>query len=137
MRPSRENLLFGFFQRLLLYLLAIFIPAIACRYFGDNIGFIVALLVVVVFIGFINSSDEKKEPSLKVSSLLSKNYPPDWEEISRQVRDRDGYRCGNCGSKTNLHVHHIVPLARGGTNQLSNLRTLCEDCHKKIHPHMN
>lgn len=63
-------------------------------------------------------------------------YPEDWDIIRIQVLMRDDYRCGNCGSTKNLHVHHIVPLSRGGTNQLSNLRTICEECHKKIHPHM-
>jgi 5-methylcytosine-specific restriction endonuclease McrA len=25
---------------------------------------------------------------------------------------------------------------KGGTNNLSNLRTLCNSCHEKLHPHM-
>jgi len=27
------------------------------------------------------------------------------------------------------HIDHKIPLARGGTNQLDNLRTLCRRCH--------
>lgn len=27
------------------------------------------------------------------------------------------------------HIDHIVPLRRGGTNHLDNLRTLCRRCH--------
>ncbi len=35
-------------------------------------------------------------------------------------------RCGTEGTKANpLSVDHIVPLTRGGTNQLENLQTLC------------
>lgn len=30
-------------------------------------------------------------------------------------------------------VHHIVPLSRGGTNDESNLMSLCRSCHEKIH----
>ena len=30
-------------------------------------------------------------------------------------------------------VHHIVPLAEGGTNADSNLISLCKSCHEKIH----
>lgn len=63
-------------------------------------------------------------------------YPDNWNEIRQQVLRCDGNSCGNCGVTTNLHVHHIVPLSKGDTNKLSNLRTLCEDCHKKLHPHM-
>lgn len=30
-------------------------------------------------------------------------------------------------------VHHILPLERGGTNDFSNLMSLCKSCHNKIH----
>lgn len=30
-------------------------------------------------------------------------------------------------------VHHIVPLAKGGTHDTSNLISLCKSCHAKIH----
>lgn len=29
-------------------------------------------------------------------------------------------------------VHHIKPLAEGGTNDLSNLMALCKSCHSRI-----
>ena len=32
--------------------------------------------------------------------------------LSPKVRERDGYRCQMCGSNSNLHVHHIVPLSQ-------------------------
>lgn len=63
-------------------------------------------------------------------------YPENWEDLRQEVLERDEYQCGNCGSTDSLHVHHIVPLSLGGSNQPSNLRTLCKSCHKKLHPHM-
>ena len=30
-------------------------------------------------------------------------------------------------------VHHVNPLADGGTNDESNLRSLCASCHERIH----
>jgi len=30
-------------------------------------------------------------------------------------------------------VHHIVPLAEGGSNAVSNLISLCHRCHARIH----
>jgi len=30
-------------------------------------------------------------------------------------------------------VHHIKPLAEGGTHDDSNLMALCKSCHSKIH----
>ena len=32
-----------------------------------------------------------------------------------------------------LHVHHIIQLQNFGTNDPSNLITLCEKCHTKLH----
>ncbi|WP_298502154.1 HNH endonuclease [uncultured Methanobrevibacter sp.] len=54
-------------------------------------------------------------------------------KLRHQVFQRDGYRCRECGAtnkQTRLHVDHIKPVAKGGTNDLSNLQTLCEDCNK-------
>ena len=63
-------------------------------------------------------------------------YPPDWDFIRKEALDRDNHKCKRCGSNYSLHVHHIVSLSRGGSNDLSNLITLCEDCHAQCHPHM-
>lgn len=41
--------------------------------------------------------------------------------------------CGNCGATENLQIHHIVPLASGGTNRITNLVRLCCDCHANTH----
>ncbi|MBX3402933.1 MAG: HNH endonuclease [Phycisphaeraceae bacterium] len=52
-----------------------------------------------------------------------------------QVLERDGFACSICGAcaksrhRAGLHVDHIVPVSRGGTNDASNLRTLCSDCN--------
>jgi hypothetical protein len=46
---------------------------------------------------------------------------------------RDGNKCRVCKNESNLQVHHIKPRAKGGTDKLSNLMTLCELCHKKHH----
>ena len=54
-------------------------------------------------------------------------------QLRHQVFQRDGYRCRECGAtnkETTLHVDHIKPVAKGGTNDLSNLQTLCEACNR-------
>ena len=51
-----------------------------------------------------------------------------------EVFKRDGYRCQICGAKADnnrqLEVDHKVPVAKGGSNELSNLWTLCFDCNR-------
>lgn len=48
--------------------------------------------------------------------------------------DRDNYTCQHCGTKnTRLEVHHIKYRSQGGSDDLDNLITLCEDCHHNLH----
>ena len=56
--------------------------------------------------------------------------------LSRRVQNavfkRDGFLCSECGTEPDpkhLHIDHIVPLAAGGSNELSNLRVLCRACN--------
>lgn len=60
-------------------------------------------------------------------------YPPDWEERRKQVAERDGDQCSKCGNRRHLHLHHLKPLSKGGSNRISNLKLLCENCHSKGH----
>ncbi len=45
---------------------------------------------------------------------------------------RDDYTCQICGKKVaKPDVHHKIPLRLDGTNEESNLITLCRPCHGK------
>ena len=66
------------------------------------------------------------------------SYGSDWDSLSKEVKERDKYTCKKCGycQKTDkpsrrLEADHIVPLTKGGRNNLVNLQTLCELCHRK------
>ncbi len=54
--------------------------------------------------------------------------------IKIEVFKRDNYTCHECGAgrEAKLHVHHIMPVARGGTDEMSNLITLCDSCNMAI-----
>ena len=53
--------------------------------------------------------------------------------VRQYVFERDGYQCKGCHKidllAKSLQVDHILPLARGGTNDFSNLQTLCSQCN--------
>lgn len=53
--------------------------------------------------------------------------------ISADTRDfilqRDNYRCVKCNSRLKLEIDHIVPISRGGDNDIDNLQTLCKTCN--------
>lgn len=45
---------------------------------------------------------------------------------------RDNCRCLECGKKnTRFEVHHITPQSKGGADTITNLITLCPECHAK------
>jgi len=58
----------------------------------------------------------------------------------RQMRDKYLARhplCEMCLKDGRLtpteEVHHILPISQGGTHARSNLMSLCQSCHTKIH----
>lgn len=55
-----------------------------------------------------------------------------WAALRLEILERDGYKCCECGSSRNLHVHHTT-YKRIFDEQSSDLITLCRDCHKKQH----
>lgn len=58
-----------------------------------------------------------------------------WKRLREQVLRRDGYLCCECARQGRIkpasEVDHIVPVARGGDNSLSNLQSLCHECHRE------
>jgi hypothetical protein len=56
-----------------------------------------------------------------------------WLRIRSHILLRDRFRCVECGFYKHLEVHHIVPKAKGGTDDYNNLETLCQRCHDKKH----
>ena len=43
--------------------------------------------------------------------------------------------CEDCGAPKQC-VHHITPLAEGGTNDMNNLKALCNSCHRQYNPEL-
>ncbi len=54
----------------------------------------------------------------------------DWYEV---LLNYFGKKCNYCGSIKDLHIHHIIPLSKGGKNEISNLEVVCRKCHLDLH----
>ena len=62
-------------------------------------------------------------------------YGANWQRQRKKALDRDDYTCQVCGSKDNLHVHHVHKILDfenpEDANYLLNLVTLCATCHNE------
>jgi hypothetical protein len=46
---------------------------------------------------------------------------------AKRVKARDGHRCTRCGSRLELHAHHLRP-----GNDIDAGITLCRTCHRQV-----
>jgi hypothetical protein len=46
-----------------------------------------------------------------------------------ELLERDGHQCNACPATDDLTIDHIIPITKGGTDDLDNLRILCRRCN--------
>lgn len=63
-------------------------------------------------------------------SLLELDPVPESLRYEVLKRDRRCVLCGEDGTEYRLEVDHITPRSKGGTNDLTNLQTLCGRCNR-------
>jgi len=93
------------------------------------------------------ADDVKGEDNFNWKGGYEPYYGPDWRSQRRVVLKRDNYECQDCGLSReenrnkygkDLEVHHLQPIRTFSdttdANQLTNLVTLCTECHTK-HEH--
>ena len=79
----------------------------------------------VIPVNFVQDN-EKKEKTKKNRSVI----PP---KLRFEVFKRDKFvcqYCGACGPDVELEIDHIIPVSRGGTDDMKNLKTACRDCNR-------
>ena len=66
-------------------------------------------------------------------SAAKRGYGARWQRLRKIALARDGEICVKCLANGRVsratHVDHIKAKATGGTDDLSNLQSLCAECH--------
>jgi RNA-directed DNA polymerase len=75
---------------------------------------------------------EEAASPLKSTAWQGGSRHAEWQELRRQILQRDGYACQYCNSTSSLEVHHLRARYQGGTDSPENLVTLCEVCHVQL-----
>lgn len=81
-----------------------------------------------------------KNPSLANPKIRHWGYQKGlnygFENTKAMILNRDNYTCQCCKGRhkdSKLEVHHIIFRSQGGSDEESNLITLCHTCHKALH----
>lgn len=72
-------------------------------------------------------------PKAPRGSRSSSNDGQMMPKLRARIMERDNFRCKRCGNDSTtvaLEVDHIIPRAKGGTNDERNLQTLCWSCNR-------
>jgi len=67
---------------------------------------------------------------------VNKTYGREWRRVRKLYAEAHPL-CEQCLKEGRLtpveEVHHILPVSQGGTHSVTNLMSLCQSCHTKIH----
>jgi DNA repair exonuclease SbcCD ATPase subunit len=85
-----------------------------------------------------NEKLEKRISSLRTQIISLYDFwpetPPDWQKRKHLVQQSSGGSCQRCGtSHIEKHIHHRIPVSRGGSHKIENLEQLCVKCHSQAH----
>jgi len=63
-------------------------------------------------------------------TVIRKDAQNRYADLFVKIGRRDGFLCRKCKAVTsNLQIDHVIPISKGGTNELDNLQLLCPPCN--------
>lgn len=104
-----------------------------------EIRFVQALLPITSIVletGTFDPHALKNPEVLRKKWLYQQGVNYGFANTKAYVLTRDGYTCQHCKGKSKdsrLEVHHIIFRSQGGSDEESNLLTLCKTCHDGLH----
>ena len=73
--------------------------------------------------------EQVERPPRSPEYRMRKAWEYNREKIAPKVFEKHGEFCQHCGSTENITIDHIIPIAKGGTNEFINLQPLCKSCN--------
>lgn len=92
---------------------------------GDGCG---GEVIRLLYWTFHNYGLETSNTMIAGTNFKRKPVKP---ELRLEIYERDNYCCQECSSNHDLTIDHIIPVVKGGTNNPSNLQTLCRSCNSR------
>ena len=86
---------------------------------------------IIEFIKYSNG-EIKLEKGVTANKTKRKNLN---NSLRYDIMKRDNFRCVYCGkspatnSNVELQIDHTIPISKGGTNNIDNLKTICKECN--------
>lgn len=68
---------------------------------------------------------KNQQPRIKASYYTSK------KDVRIAVFKLYGNKCLCCGIEENITIDHVIPVKKGGVNELSNMQPLCKSCNSR------
>lgn len=103
----------------------------------------IVILVIVLFLFIIGTISEDNDASSVTSRQIMDDSSDsfykgsgfgDFTFFKEELIEKNGAYCEMCGqTDVPLQVDHIVPISKGGLNEISNMQLLCYKCHMKKH----
>ncbi|AJC53983.1 HNH endonuclease [Streptomyces sp. 769] len=84
---------------------------------------------VTVHSGRCIDHHEPRKPWQRTSAR-NLSRPSDWRTRRKQCLMRDRWTCYLCGAPGADEADHLVPVSRGGSHELDNLRAVHKGCHR-------
>ncbi|NLF43411.1 MAG: HNH endonuclease [Bacteroidales bacterium] len=81
------------------------------------------------FVAFIDENVKRRKTAAGQRALMT-------QRLRNHIKERDRFACRQCGNSIAkepnllLEIDHIIPIAKGGLTEESNLQTLCWKCNR-------